>query len=249
MRSLIDLGYTWPWTHGHLIIVGIAAAFLALAWIRRWHWLPKALFAAVAAWALGGFLVAHYVLRFNDLSTIPTPAYLSAGKGRVLDIGAGSGRASLMVLLERPGTTVVALDNFSATYIKDNGPERLRANFRAAGVAERADVVSADMRKLPFPDASFDAVVSTYAIDHLPRTDIPGALAEAARVVRPGGDFLLEIMHPDAWTRFAFGPLMMHGASGSAIRSRWPKMLEDAGFHVVEQGTAPATFYMRAVRR
>jgi len=249
MRSLIDLGYTWPWTHGHLVIVAVAAAFLALAWVRRWHWLPKALFAAVAAWALAGFLVAQFVLRFNDLSSIPTPAYLSAGTGRVLDIGAGSGRASLMVLMERPRTTVVALDNFSATYIKGNGPGLLRANFQAAGVGARAEVVSADMRKLPFPDGSFDAIVSTYAIDHLPGADIPGALAEAARVVRPGGEFLLEIMYPDFWMRFAFGPMMMHGASGRAIRARWPSMMEKAGFTVVEQGTAPATFFMRAVRR
>jgi len=35
--------------------------------------------------------------------------------------------------------------------------------------------------KLPFPDASFDAIVSTCAIDHLPRKDIPGALTEAVR--------------------------------------------------------------------
>jgi SAM-dependent methyltransferase len=144
---------------------------------------------------------------------------------------------------------VVALDNFSATYIKDLGAEKLKANLRAAGVGDRAEVVAADMRKLPFPDASFDAIISTYAVDHLPRNDIPGALAEAARVVRPGGEFLLEIMYPDAWMKFAYGPLMMHGASASGIRARWPAMMEAAGFRVVEQGTAPATFYMRAVRR
>ena len=97
----------------------------------------------------------------------------------LLDLGAGSGRSSIMVLLERPRTTLVALDNFSATYIKDHGPEKLKANLRAAGVDRRAEVVSADMRKLPFPDGSFDALVSTYALDHLPRKDIPGALAEA----------------------------------------------------------------------
>jgi SAM-dependent methyltransferase len=245
----MDFGYTWPWTHGHLVVLGVALALLGLAWARRWHWLPLALFATVAAWALAGFVVSQTLFRFNDLPTIPTAAYLSSGTGRVLDIGAGSGRSSIMVLLERPKTTVVALDNFSATYIKDHGPDKLKANLRAAGVEKRAEVVSADMRKLPFPDASFDAIVSTFAIDHLPRNDIPGALAEAARVVRPGGEFLLEIMYPDAWMRFTYGPLMMHGANASAIRSRWPSMMERAGFTVVEQGTAPATFYMRAVRR
>jgi SAM-dependent methyltransferase len=249
MRSLIDFGYTWPWTHGHLIVLGAAAALLALAWLRRWHWLPKLAFGVVAIWAIAAFLVVQTVLRFNELPTIPTSAYLSSGAGRVLDLGAGSGRSSIMVLLERPKTTVVALDDFSATYIKDHGPEKLKANLRAAGVDGRAEVVSADMRKLPFENATFDALVSTYAIDHLPSNDIPGALAEAARVVRPGGEFLLEVMYPDAWTKFAYGPVMMHGANAGRIRARWPSMLEAAGFRVVEQGTTPATFFVRAIRR
>ena len=249
MRSLIDFGYTGSWMYGHLIVLGVALPLLLLAWLRRWHWLPKVLLGALAVWALSAFLVVQFVFRFNDIPTIPTPAYLASGAGRVLDIGAGSGRSSIMVLLERPKTTLVALDNFSATYIRDHGPDKLKANLRAAGVDGRAEVVSGDMRKLPFPDASFDAIVSTYAIDHLPRSDIPGALAEAARVVRPGGEFLLEIMYPDAWMRFAYGPAMMHGARAGDIRSRWTTMMEGAGFRVLEQGTAPATFYMRAVRR
>jgi SAM-dependent methyltransferase len=249
MRSLIDFGYTWPWTHGHLVLAAAASALLLLAWMRRWHWISKAAIATVVAWALVAFVVVQAVLRFNDLPAIPTPGFLASGSGRVLDIGAGSGRSSIMVLLERPQTTMVALDNFSATYIRDLGPEKLKANLRAAGVEERAEVVSADMRKLPFPDASFDAIVSTYAIDHLPRADIPGALSEAARVVRPGGELLLEIMYPDAWMRFAYGPVMMHGARADQIRERWPRWLEDAGFRVVELGTAPATFFMLAKRR
>jgi len=249
MRSLIDFGYTWPWTHGHLIVLGAATALLVLAWWRRWHWLPKMVFGVVAVWAIAAFLVVQTVFRYNDLPTIPTPAFLSSGAARALDLGAGSGRSTIMVLLERPKTTVVALDDFSATYIRDHGPEKLKANLRAAGVEGRAEVVSADMRKLPFENATFDALVSTYAIDHLPPGDIPGALAEAARVVRPGGEFLLEVMYPDAWMKFAYGPVMMHGANAGRIRARWPSMLEAAGFRVVEQGTAPATFYVRAVRR
>jgi hypothetical protein len=93
MRSLIDFGYTWPWTHGHLVVVAAAAALLAVAWARRWHWLS------------------------------------------------------------------------------------------------------------------------------------------------------------DAWMRFAYGPVMMHGANAGRLRAGWQSMLEAAGFRVVEQGTTPATFFVRAIRR
>jgi SAM-dependent methyltransferase len=249
MHSLIDFGYTWPWTHGHLVVVGVAMPLVWLAWARRWHWLAKTLLVLVALWAVAAFLVVQFVFRFNDVPALPTRAYLASGPARVLDLGAGSGRSSIMVLVERPNATLVALDNFSADYIKGHGPEKLKANLRAAGVDGRATVVTADMRKLPFPDGSFDAIVSTYAIDHLPRADIPGALAEAARVARPGGEFLLEIMYPDAWMRFAWGPMLLHGGRPEDIRVRWTSMMETAGFKVVEQGTAPITFFVLAIRR
>lgn len=56
---------------------------------------------------------------------------------------------------------------------------------------ERApSVVQASALSLPFPDASFDVVVSFKVLAHVP--DIPAALAEMARVVRPGGHLALE---------------------------------------------------------
>ncbi len=80
-----------------------------------------------------------------------------------------------------------------------NGPEAALANARAEGVADRARVETADMRRLPFPDASFDVVLSSWAVHSL---DAPAdrALAEMARVLRPGGTILLtDIVHREAY--------------------------------------------------
>jgi SAM-dependent methyltransferase len=249
MHSLIDIGYAWPWTHGHLVVAAVAALACWLARRRGWHGLAVAFFGIVAVWAVAAFLVVQLMFRMNDVPALPTQAFLADGSGRVLDLGAGSGRSSLMVLLARPRITLVALDNFSATYIRDNSPRKLLANFRAAGVATRATVQTADMRALPFPDGSFDAIVSAYAIDHLDRDGIDRTLREAARVVRPRGEFLLEVMYPDPWMRFAFGPMLLHGAGGDRLKTRWRSSLETAGFTVVESGTAPFTLYLRATRR
>jgi len=244
----IDIGYTWPWTHGHLVIAAVAVPGAWVAWRRRWHRLVTGLFAAVALWAVAAFLVVQFVFRFNEVPSLPTQAFLAPGPARVLDIGAGSGRSSLMVLSERPEVTLVALDNFSADYIGGHSPGKTLANFRAAGYESRATVQSADMRELPFPDRSFDAALSSYAIDHLDREGIRQTLAETARVVRPGGQFLIEVMCPDRWMRFAWGPLVLHGADSKRMKERWDSLLREAGFEVTEHGSRPITLYLLARR-
>ena len=249
MRSLIDIGYTWPWTHGHLIVVVLAAAALWLAVRRRWHVSAAIVIGAVLAWAVAAFLVVQLVFRFNDVHALPTAAFLPSGAGHVLDLGAGSGRSSIMVLRERPRATLVALDNFSADYIRGHAPQKTEANLRAAGVDRRAVVQAGDMRQLPFPDASFDAALSAYAVDHLDREGVTRTLAEAARVLKPRGQILVQVMYPDAWMRFAYGPLMMHGARAEQMEPRWRSFLERAGFDVVETGKAPASLHLLGVKR
>jgi ubiquinone/menaquinone biosynthesis C-methylase UbiE len=100
------------------------------------------------------------------------------------------------------------------------------------------------MRKLPFEGAAFDGVVSTYAIDHLDRKGIHTALAEASRVLKPGGQFLMMVITKDFWLKFTFGPLLLH--RGTASAAWWTGRLQEAGFQVIEQGTRPATLYILA---
>ncbi len=170
----------------------------------------------------------------------------------VLDLGAGTGRSSIMVLQSRPQATLVALDLFAESFEQhfghsDSPEQKLLANLKAAGVDARATVQKADMRKLPFEPATFDAVVSAYAIDHLNRKGIGESLSEAARVVKPGGDFLLILIGRDPWGQFAFGPLLMH--MGGRGPDWWAARLEEAHFKVVEHGVQPITRYFLARRQ
>ena len=134
----------------------------------------------------------------------------------MLDLGAGTGRSSITVLVERPHATLVASDLFGASFEEHFGPgqrpeDRLRANLKTAGVDGRATIETADMLKLPFGDDAFDAIVSAYAMDQLGRSGARTALAEAHRVLKPGGDFLLILAANDGWAKLAFGPLLAHG--------------------------------------
>lgn len=88
---------------------------------------------------------------------------LPAG-GRVLDLGCGVGHSfSLLAPRETVGVDVA----------------------REALEGQERETVVADMRALPFPDASFEAAVAIQSIEHVPEPE--RALAEARRVLAPGG--------------------------------------------------------------
>jgi SAM-dependent methyltransferase len=248
MFSAYDFGYSWLVTHGLVIPLVLAVAMVGLAVWRRWsRWIAVAA-GLVAAWAASGVILINTVFGINSPMHLPTERFLSSGSGRVLDAGAGSGRAAVGVLLARPGTTVTGLDIYDGYWgIDDNTPERFMKNARIAGVADRAVARTGDMRDMPFHDAEFDAVISSYAIDHLRRDGVVKAIAEVARVLKPGGQFLLIIVNAD-WQTWLVSPhaIAHHPRQDPA---EWRALLEQSGFSLEEEGTPPATRYFFAKKR
>jgi ArsR family transcriptional regulator len=98
------------------------------------------------------------------------------GLGRLLDIGTGTGR--LLELLAPRVTAALGVDASRAMLAL------ARARLARAGLAHCA-VRLADMYRLPLPDGGFDVVVLQMVLHHA--EDPAAALAEAARVLRPGG--------------------------------------------------------------
>jgi len=247
----IDYGYPWWLSYGHVPILVAALVLLLAGFLRKWRVWPMFLLGVVALWSSAAFVVDRFVIDVNGPPALPTEKFLASGTGRVLDIGAGTGRSSIMVLQARPRATLVASDLFGESFDEHFGnsgspQQRLLANLKAAGVSERATIVTADMLKLPFESAQFDAVVSAYAMDHVNRAGSDRALAEAARVLKPGGEFLLMVVGEEPWSEFAFGPLLKH--SGARGHDWWPEHVQTAGFQVIEQGTRPLTLYVLARR-
>jgi ubiquinone/menaquinone biosynthesis C-methylase UbiE len=245
--AALDFGYPWWLSYGHALILIPALAMLALGVFRKWATWLTAVIAVVALWSASAVLLMRFGMDINGRPDLPTQAFLQSGTGKVLDLGAGTGRSSIMVLTARPQTTLVALDLFGESFDHhfghgNSGQERLMQNLKAAGVDQRVTIETSDMRKLRFADASFDGIVSAYAVDHLNREGIQQTLAEAARVVKPGGDFLLMLVSNDKWVKFAFGPLLSHG--GTRPADWWVGRVKAAGFDVVEQGHTPATLYL-----
>lgn len=98
---------------------------------------------------------------------------------RVLDVACGTGNLALPAA--RAGAEVVGVD------IATNLLEQARVRAASEGLAARFD--EGDAEKLPYPDASFDAVVSMFGVMFAPRPEL--AAAELLRVCRPGGRIAL----------------------------------------------------------
>ncbi len=133
-------------------------------------------------------------------------ADLRAGS-RVLDIAGGTGNTALAAA--RCGARVTSLD-----YV----PELLeRAAERARAERLELELVAGDAERLPFPDASFDAVISAVGVMFAP--DHERAAAELLRVCRPGGTIALANWTPEGFIGDMFRTTGQHVPPPAGIAS------------------------------
>ncbi len=114
------------------------------------------------------------------------------GDERVLDVG--TGRGLLLIGAARRLTTgaTTGIDVWSTKDLSGNSLARTQANIHVEGVAGKVDLKSDDARKLSFPDASFDVILSNLCIHNIPQAEGRAqACREIARVLKPGGIALI----------------------------------------------------------
>jgi arsenite methyltransferase len=147
----------------------------------------------------------------------------------VLDLGSGAG-ADVLISARRVGPTgkAIGLD------MTDEMLELARANAGEAGV-ENVEFVKGYIEEIPLPDESVDVVISNCVINLA--ADKRNVLAEAARVLRPGGRFAVSdvIADPamDEATR-ADMELWTGCVAGALTRREFERALTDAGLTDVE---------------
>ncbi|OGT27462.1 MAG: hypothetical protein A2Z17_01860 [Gammaproteobacteria bacterium RBG_16_66_13] len=169
------------------------------------------------------------------------------GGDRVLDLGCGTGTLTLLAKQTYPDADIVGIDP---------DPEvlaRARSKAAQAGVAITWDKGLAT--SLPYPDRSFDRVLSSLVLHHLKRPDRQAAFGEVWRVLRPGAEFHIVDFGPPRTLpmRFVAALLRPLEEASDHFDGLLPGQIEDAGFtSVAETGrfdTALGPLVMlRAVR-
>src|SRR5262245_5382999 len=159
---------------------------------------------------------------------------------RALDLGAGTGTLTLMLKREAPGATVIGVDGDPDVLVQ------ARAKATAANLGVRFDEAMADA--LPYGDASFDRVVSSLLLHHLSPALKRRALAEAFRVLAPGGE-----LHAADWGRpqnvlmrtLFLGVQLLDGFATTAenVAGMLPDLFHEAGFRDVRETTRFATVF------
>ena len=123
----------------------------------------------------------------------------SAARRRVLELAAPRRDDDVLEVATGTGVQLVQLAEASpdgrTVGVEPSGGmlRQTRRRLRAARL-DRVETIAASALDLPLPDDSFDLVVNAYMLDLLPRDDIPRALSEFKRVLRPGGQLVLSNM-------------------------------------------------------
>jgi ubiquinone/menaquinone biosynthesis C-methylase UbiE len=154
----------------------------------------------------------------------------SAAAMRILDLGCGTGEMALAIARAAPDVHLIGVDGDPDVL------ERAAIKARAEGVELELHEALAD--HLPFADADLDCVLSTLMFHHLVPSAKRAALAEAWRILRPGGRLLVcDIGRAgDPLMRAAFFAVqLLDGFPNTRehARGELPKIISQAGFSAV----------------
>lgn len=165
-----------------------------------------------------------------------TQANIQPGQ-HVLDLGCGTGTLTILVKLLYLDTNVVGLDG---------DPQVLEiANSKAVKAGVEITLDQGMAYRLPYPDNSFDRVLSSLVVHHLAREDKQRMMVEVYRCLRPAGEFhIVDFGKP----RGVYGALASHiirrmERADDNIAGLLPGMMRAAGFsNVGEQGHLTTIF-------
>ena len=226
----IDAGWSLGWLNGFWVV---SVVFLAAA-VHLYVSFPGLQLPAFFLFLLSiNFFIGNLIVRSpKNISylTLPWVKLFTDDNARVLDAGCGAGRTTIALSKVFSGK-ITAFDLFNAEYIDGGGDTLLERNLKLAGIAGQVEIVQGDITKTGFRDATFEAVVSSYMIDHLGDQKL-NALNEINRILKPGGRMLMIVLTPTL-SSFALLNILSFMLTS---KKQWKKLFVKTNFRLAEEG-------------
>lgn len=194
-----DYGFDAPMVP--IILGSIGACALAIGALSAWYFhalTPGIIFLVCGTFILlstAGYIYTTRWGKFQVWANILSQLQLD-GSECLLDMGCGRGAVLLMVATLLPRGKATGIDLWKTSDQSGNASSVTQRNAELEGAAERVELQTADMRSLPFADASFDVVLSSLAIHNIyTSAGRRQAIHEAVRVLKPGGKLAIADIH------------------------------------------------------
>ena len=207
--SHADYGIDAPPVVRNLALIGTLGIILGIIFSRVTILSPilTALLRIWGIWAGGSMLITSLLMVWSSKAgklrkrEMLIESLRLKGNETVLDVGCGRGLLLNEAAKHLPNGKAIGVDLWQTMDQSGNKPEVTWENARAEGVAERVEIKTGDMRDLPLPDASVDAVVASLSIHNIPNKEGRAkAIQEIHRVLKPGGQIaLLDFMATDEY--------------------------------------------------
>ena len=143
-------------------------------------------FLLFAAW----FIVGSKFVKVREAKRI-LDSISWRGDEIVLDVGCGRGLWLILAAKHLTSGKAIGIDVWNRRLQSGNSPKKTLDAAKIEGVADRVEVRDGDARSLRFDDKTFDLVVSSLVLHHLPPAERRKALGEAYRVLKPGGEVIV----------------------------------------------------------
>ncbi len=190
MSDRLQFGVDAPGVVRNLVLLGGGLLTLALASVAlgRHDPIGLELEPGISCLASGALMLLSSRFGKRIVARRMIDSLRLRGDEQVLDVGCGRGLLLLEAARRLREGRATGVDLWSRVDQSGNAAEVTAANAARAGLAARVHIDTADMRALPYADASFDVAVSSLAIHNLPDAAARAqAIAEIVRVLKPGG--------------------------------------------------------------
>jgi SAM-dependent methyltransferase len=183
------------WVSNRLIYIPCAIGLLFSAGI---YWSAYLAVPAVLFLILGGYFAYARYLFAPDGGNVQVSVWNALldhvewdGHGKALDIGCGSGAVTILLAQKYPNANVTGMDSWGKQW--GYSEARCESNATIEGVGDRVTFRQGSAASVPFPDESFDLVVSNLTFHEVKEArDKRQLLHEALRVTKKGGVFAFQ---------------------------------------------------------